>query len=392
MCPEGAIWTSALATAKFLADQRAGGAAYVIGEAGLTSALHEVGFVLTERDPDYVVLGETRTYSFEGITRAIRLIERGARFIATNPDATGPSAEGSLPATGSVAALITQATGVRPYFVGKPNPLMMRSALNAIDAHSETTVMIGDRMDTDVISGHRGRSADHPGADRLDPGRRGRPLPLPSDPGLRVDRGRRPAGRRVQPGPGSRRATLADQVVDQAAGTPTTCARDGTGVGQSWTDQPPGASSSQVPPADSSPGRPTGRPRRARRSPSRSGQGGHPGMSTSTVVVPAGRAAKLVTTIASRVGPPDRVRPQPQVAAQALQSAAGRGLGAEQAGGQGRPSTRAGLQLRATGRAEVVRDGRRTRVGDRRVGRGVQPGPASRVRIRQASEVKVLEA
>ncbi len=151
--PEGAIWTSALATAKFLADQRAGGAAYVIGEAGLTSALHEIGFVLTERDPDYVVLGETRTYSFEGITRAIRLIERGARFIATNPDATGPSAEGSLPATGSVAALITQATGVRPYFVGKPNPLMMRSALNAIDAHSETTVMIGDRMDTDVISG-----------------------------------------------------------------------------------------------------------------------------------------------------------------------------------------------------------------------------------------------
>ncbi len=151
--PESAIWTSALATAQFLADQRAGGAAYVIGEAGLTSALHDVGFVLTERDPDYVVLGETRTYSFEAITRAIRLIERGARFIATNPDATGPSAEGSLPATGSVAALITQATGVRPYFVGKPNPLMMRSALNAIDAHSETTVMIGDRMDTDVIAG-----------------------------------------------------------------------------------------------------------------------------------------------------------------------------------------------------------------------------------------------
>ena len=151
--PERVIWTSALATAKFLGDQRQGGSAYVIGEAGLTSALHEVGFVLTERDPDYVVLGETRTYSFEAITRAIRLIERGARFIATNPDATGPSSEGSLPATGSFAALITQATGVRPYFVGKPNPLMMRSALNAIDAHSETTVMVGDRMDTDVIAG-----------------------------------------------------------------------------------------------------------------------------------------------------------------------------------------------------------------------------------------------
>jgi len=120
---------------------------------GLTSALHDVGFVLTERDPDYVVLGETRTYSFENITRAIRLIERGARFIATNPDPTGPSAEGSVPACGSFAALITQATGIRPYFVGKPNPLMMRSALNAIDAHSETAMMIGDRMDTDVISG-----------------------------------------------------------------------------------------------------------------------------------------------------------------------------------------------------------------------------------------------
>jgi NagD protein len=151
--PEDCIWTSALATAQFLSDQIAGGSAYVIGEAGLTSALHNVGFVLTERNPDYVVLGETRTYSFEAITRAIRLIERGARFIATNPDPTGPSPEGSLPATGSVAALITTATGVKPYFVGKPNPLMMRSALNAIDAHSESTVMVGDRMDTDMISG-----------------------------------------------------------------------------------------------------------------------------------------------------------------------------------------------------------------------------------------------
>src|SRR3954463_2367317 len=122
--PEAAIWTSALATAQFLDDQRPGGTAYVIGEAGLTTALHEVGYVLTERAPDYVVLGETRTYSFEAITKAIRLISDGARFIATNPDPTGPSAEGPLPATGSVAALITRATGVAPYFVGKPNPLM----------------------------------------------------------------------------------------------------------------------------------------------------------------------------------------------------------------------------------------------------------------------------
>ena len=151
--PEESIWTSALATAKFLDDQRPGGTAYVIGEAGLTTPLHEIGYVLTERDPEYVVLGETRTYSFEAITRAIRLIEGGARFIATNPDASGPSTEGSLPATGAVAALISRATGVEPYYVGKPNPLMMRSALNRLDAHSETTVMIGDRMDTDIISG-----------------------------------------------------------------------------------------------------------------------------------------------------------------------------------------------------------------------------------------------
>ena len=151
--PEDRIWTSALATARFLEDQRPGGTAFVIGEAGVTTALHEAGYTLTERDPDYVVLGETRTYSFERIALAIRLILAGARFIATNPDATGPTPDGPLPATGSVAALISRATGVEPYFVGKPNPLMMRSALNAIDAHSESAAMIGDRMDTDVVSG-----------------------------------------------------------------------------------------------------------------------------------------------------------------------------------------------------------------------------------------------
>jgi NagD protein len=151
--PEEAIWTSALATARFLEDQRPQGSAFVIGEAGLTTALHGAGYTLTERSPDYVVLGETRTYSFERITQAIRLIAAGARFIATNPDATGPSSDGPLPATGSVAALISRATGVEPYFVGKPNPLMMRSALNAIDAHSETAAMIGDRMDTDIVAG-----------------------------------------------------------------------------------------------------------------------------------------------------------------------------------------------------------------------------------------------
>jgi NagD protein len=151
--PVESIYTSALATAQFLDDQRPYGSAYVLGEAGLTTALHDVGYVLTDLNPDYVVLGETRIYSFTSITRAIRLIEKGARFIATNPDPIGPSTEGSLPATGAVAALITKATNVTPYFVGKPNPLMMRKALNTVGGHSETTAMIGDRMDTDVVSG-----------------------------------------------------------------------------------------------------------------------------------------------------------------------------------------------------------------------------------------------
>jgi NagD protein len=151
--PEERIWTSALATADFCASQIPGGSAFVIGEAGMTNALHEVGFVLTETDPDYVVVGETRNYSFEAITRAIRLINNGARFIATNPDATGPSADGVLPATGAVTALISKATGKEPYVVGKPNPMMFRSAMNRIGAHSENTGMIGDRMDTDIVAG-----------------------------------------------------------------------------------------------------------------------------------------------------------------------------------------------------------------------------------------------
>jgi NagD protein len=151
--PEEAIWTSAMATAQFLETQRPNGSAYVIGEAGLTTAMHEAGYVLTDNAPDYVVLGETRNYSFEAITKAIRLINDGARFICTNPDATGPSLEGALPACGSVAALMTKATNVEPYFIGKPNPLMMREGLNKIAAHSETSAMVGDRMDTDVLGG-----------------------------------------------------------------------------------------------------------------------------------------------------------------------------------------------------------------------------------------------
>nr|WP_228281605.1 HAD-IIA family hydrolase [Rubrobacter marinus] len=151
--PPESIYTSAMATARFLHSQHPEGTAYVIGESGLTTALHEVGYTLTDTDPRYVVIGETASYSFERIARAIRLVAAGASFIATNPDVKGPSETGLIPATGAMAALISSASGVKPYFVGKPNPLMMRTALNAIDAHSEDSVMIGDNMDTDVIMG-----------------------------------------------------------------------------------------------------------------------------------------------------------------------------------------------------------------------------------------------
>jgi NagD protein len=151
--PEERIWTSALATAAFLKQQKPGGSAFVIGEAGILTALHDAGYVMTESNPDFVVVGETRNYSFEAITKAVRLIMNGARFISTNPDATGPSADGPLPATGAINALITKVTGKVPYIVGKPNPMMFRSAMNRIEAHSETTAMIGDRMDTDIVAG-----------------------------------------------------------------------------------------------------------------------------------------------------------------------------------------------------------------------------------------------
>ena len=151
--PTDSIYTSAMATARFLQSQDPDGTAYAIGESGLTTALHDAGYTLTDVDPRYVVLGETASYSFEAIAKATRLVADGARFVATNPDVAGPSEAGIIPATGSVAALISSAAGVRPYFVGKPNPLMMRTALNAIDAHSEDSVMIGDNMNTDIIMG-----------------------------------------------------------------------------------------------------------------------------------------------------------------------------------------------------------------------------------------------
>jgi NagD protein len=151
--PADAIYTSALATAQFLHTQYPGGSAYVVGEAGLTTALHDIGYIITDQQPEYVVLGETTSYSFERITVAMRLVAAGARFIATNPDVSGPGEGGMVPATGAVASLIAAATGVHPYFIGKPNPLMMRTALRTIAAHSEESVMVGDRMDTDIIGG-----------------------------------------------------------------------------------------------------------------------------------------------------------------------------------------------------------------------------------------------
>ena len=151
--PAERIFTSAMATARFLSTQRPKGTAFVIGESGLTEAIHGEGYVITEHEPDYVVLGETHSYVIEWITKAVRLVHRGARFIATNPDPVGPTESGIVPACGAMAALIERATGVSPFFVGKPNPLMMRSALNYLGVHSESTVMVGDRMDTDVIAG-----------------------------------------------------------------------------------------------------------------------------------------------------------------------------------------------------------------------------------------------
>ena len=150
---ESEVFTSALATVQFLHTQRPGGSAFVIGEAGLTTALHDIGYVLTDLHPEYVVLGETHSYSYQRLTQAVRLIADGAKLIATNPDPVGPGEGGLVPATGAVAALMARATGVNPYFIGKPNPLMMRAALRQLGAHSESAVMIGDRMDTDILAG-----------------------------------------------------------------------------------------------------------------------------------------------------------------------------------------------------------------------------------------------
>jgi NagD protein len=148
------LYTSALATAHFLSQQKPHGTAFVIGESGLTQALHEAGYVLTDRAPDYVVVGETTSLSYERLTQAVRLVTDGARLIATNPDPSGPGEGGLVPACGAIAAFIEAATGVPPYFIGKPNALMMRTALRFLNEHSENAIMVGDRMDTDIRVGN----------------------------------------------------------------------------------------------------------------------------------------------------------------------------------------------------------------------------------------------
>ena len=147
------FYTSALATASFLSSQNPKGSAYVIGEAGLINALYEAGFSMNEVNPDYVVVGETRSYAYEKIERAVNLVRAGAKLIGTNPDLTDSMGKGIAPATGSLIAPIELATGFKAYFVGKPNPLMMRHALKMLKCGREETAIIGDRMDTDIIAG-----------------------------------------------------------------------------------------------------------------------------------------------------------------------------------------------------------------------------------------------
>jgi NagD protein len=150
--PPDRLFTSAMATAHFLDSQRPGGHAFVVGSAGLTTALHGAGYVITDLDPDYVVLGEGR-FDTEAITAAVRHVAGGAAFVVTNPDVAGPDESGIVPAAGAVAALIEAATGVAPYVVVKPNPFMFRSALNHLDVHSEDTIMVGDNLRTDIKGG-----------------------------------------------------------------------------------------------------------------------------------------------------------------------------------------------------------------------------------------------
>jgi NagD protein len=150
---ESHFYTSALATAGFLASQYPGGSAFVIGETGLTNALYNAGITMNDVNPDYVVMGDTRSYGYEKLEKAINLVLQGAKLIGANPDLTGPIENGICPGPGSLIAPIELATGSKAYFVGKPNPLMMRQALKRLQCRREETVIIGDRMDTDIIAG-----------------------------------------------------------------------------------------------------------------------------------------------------------------------------------------------------------------------------------------------
>ena len=147
------FYTSAMATAEFLHSQKPESTAYVIGEAALTKALYDHGIYMNDVNPDYVVVGETSTYSFEKLQKAINLVLKGAKLIGTNPDITGPVENGICPATGALVAPIEIATGKKAYFVGKPNPLMLRHGLKKLNCHSQDIAFIGDRMDTDIIAG-----------------------------------------------------------------------------------------------------------------------------------------------------------------------------------------------------------------------------------------------
>ena len=150
---ESHFYTSALATARFIRNQAPGCSAYVIGGAGLIMALHDEGITMNDVDPDYVIIGEGNTYNYENILKAVRLVMRGARLIGTNSDLTGPSEDGIIPACRAMISPIEMATGQNAYFVGKPNPLMMRTGLSILGVHSAEAVMIGDRMDTDMVAG-----------------------------------------------------------------------------------------------------------------------------------------------------------------------------------------------------------------------------------------------
>jgi len=147
------FYTSALATAAFLNSQRPGGGVFVIGESGLINALYDAGFTMNDVNPDYVAVGESKADTYDKITHAIRLVLQGARLIGTNPDVTGPTDQGLVPATGALMAPIELATGSKAYYVGKPNPLIMRHALKKLDCRREDAAIIGDRMDTDIIAG-----------------------------------------------------------------------------------------------------------------------------------------------------------------------------------------------------------------------------------------------